>query len=493
LERDIMHLWERKMERIVEAAKLWLLRSKSSPLEITLKATDIYHPSPRMLQNVEDRQSQPSSFTAHLRNVVETVCDVSQRWRSLRLALSIERPQYQSLFPSHFSSLLHLQPDDVPNLEEVQFYVTGAMAHDVTSSHRPVPPHHGAGLLTGRSLRSVSLCPIDCGIETIASAWVHLTELRFSGYTGASMRPGISQAPLFFTEQEAFNLLRLCSGRVKCDLKVVADDVWSSDTGSWPKQPLNFAGGVRLPHLQSLILRNWVPGDGFASALDLPSLCILLFIEPKAHIGWQMPLYTEETSRVVEWVRCFGSQLTEIHFCHTSLTRSALEYCMEQLPNITSLTWSSVGNNPYAPGADPEIVPNPTTPLDDKFMGKMTPVYGADGVLLGAEWCPRLRKLEISGRCGGVAFTEKSLVDFITYRRATRASGTCRLQKVHVEFESYQKTDVPKELEERKLVIDGSGLDTAYKLSYPSLAQAQFRPFPGPTAQYYFPQDLDFI
>ena len=123
---------------------------------------------------------------------------------------------------------------------------------------------------------------------------------------------------------------------------------------------------------------------------------------------------------------------------------------------------SPVGNLVYAPGADARGVPNPTTPLDDEFLEKLTPVYNADKALVEAKWCPGLHELEVFGRCGGVAFAEKSPIDFIAGRRSSSTAGITRLERVYMEFESYQEMDIPKELEEKGLAMDGFVLGTTY-------------------------------
>ncbi|KAF5325662.1 hypothetical protein D9611_000808 [Ephemerocybe angulata] len=418
-------------------------------------------PSRRGWDNKDTVDPFFNGFSERLSSLVGLLRNASHRWRKAQLSLELNRGNRGSeLLP-----LLDIPTQDVPLLEALRLCLTGGDQMAVT----PVLlPTYATGLLKAPTLRMLSLCRIREGLETLAGHWEFLTELEFDGYSGEGMTS--TGTALYFSLAEAFALLKRCPNLVRCDLAVVKIESWLSNIANWASNSVDYGpDGVTLHRLQDLALRVSVPGNGFASALQLPSLRTLSFIEnadsDDLYLHPAPPPEDSDTSPLAEWIQCFGNQLSKCQFNYVRLTQSALEYCLERLPRLVSLRLDGSGiyffnSSPYY-GTQTRLEP---AVLNDQLWEKLIPRPTLEEETVDSSqscWCPRLEEIHISGTLGGSTFVADSLLRFIISRR-NRTSGLAMIRKVKVTFGTPETMDIRKELEARKVDLEDFDLNITY-------------------------------
>lgn len=179
---------------------------------------------------------------------------------------------------------------------------------------------------------------------------------------------------------------------------------------------------------------------------------------------------------MAEFVTNFGDGLTEIMFVHSVLTDSALLYWLERLPNIETLRMVDTGRMNYwgIIGAPP----GRSALLTESFLTKLSPKLDySDDDIPGAHYCPRLHNLFC--RMTEVEFTEQGLVKFIAGRRQQNIPS--RLNRVIVKFSVAQKIDIWKELEDRRVDLEGFPA----VINYDQAMAAPFSPYDDDWTTYF--------
>ena len=156
---------------------------------------------------------------------------------------------------------------------------------------------------------------------------------------------------------------------------------------------------------------------GFVTSLVLPSLQRLSVINEYDHtIGPE----SQNASAPVEWARRYGPQLKEIGIDYGSLTHSALDFCLKQLPNITSLTMVPSMFDPNHVAKAASSWNSRSAILGHAILVKLSPSLSRDdSTLLKSSLCPKLEVISASMSKVEGAKQAADWVDLIAKRRGS--------------------------------------------------------------------------
>ncbi|KAJ2930333.1 hypothetical protein H1R20_g6771, partial [Candolleomyces eurysporus] len=420
--RSDLAIYSRQLERVKDMLLAWLSRSASCPLTFILKSQDIpsltYHslgPSP------------PSINEA----IVDTLCGVSNRWKSASFDLWITTPTSPLL---RFSQL---SPKDVPQLERVRHKVDFSPDMNWDDSRILEQRMVGIGLLGGPSIRKLAIDRLSLSPDSMSVDWASVTDLELDDSRLMLARTG--QAVQFIT-----SVLRLCHRLTRFAVNITGR--------SRSRIILPLETRISLPYLTSVSIRGKSVPSGFASSLQLPSLhtlSLLCEVDERTEPG------------LVEWITTFGDALTDVTLMYTGLTESALNSCLEHLPNVITLRllehhrtgfWRS---DPAALDTDLEFDPSSYISI----LQRLTPRVNDDECELQC-YCPKLQKFGF--RMQDLVFTEEELVEFVTARRNLPLPPSSRLKSVIVKFSFRQQLDLREELERRAVDMEDFDLITKY-------------------------------
>ncbi|KAJ2922899.1 hypothetical protein H1R20_g14177, partial [Candolleomyces eurysporus] len=454
-------LFDSVVQRLFNATTIWLSRSKGCPLSIFMEASESIAGG---LDRLQLRTLEGSVLTGLGKLVSLLLCE-SKRWEQVRFKFAIvgNNPE------SPLSQLLFLTPRDVPILRKASIVISPLeILLDL-----PINPSVGSeptrfwdgismGTIHGQALQSLTLaCPKNATkLKALRVNWAGLTELSLRPYTLNFGRKGIT----YLTADEALTLLSLCPNLKRCNL-ALGNGSLPSDWGApsaWDPSTTPLLAPVRddrplcrLPHLHSLFLRDdRIRADSLASALDLPALRSFTQICQDQVVWNTVPL--------VEWVQRFGHTITSIDYKHDGVPQHTVERCLEELPNLISLTIRS----PFLRGWG--TIPVLGTAGDDSFLRRLTPKMTEDGDTVAVApgcLCPKLENLALSSFLysapNHLVFSEESVLEFLTSR--AKASSTAvpegsrvsKLRYVCVRFVKPRVTDIEQELSRRGFNLEG--------------------------------------
>ncbi|RXW20239.1 hypothetical protein EST38_g5614 [Candolleomyces aberdarensis] len=467
-------LFDSVVQRLFDATTIWLNRSKGCPLSIFMEASE---------------SAAGGFITSHLKilegsvlvglgKLVSLLLSESKRWEQVRFKLSAIVGNDSK---SQLSRLLFLTPQDVPILRKVSVVISPleVLEAPIIPFAGPEPKNSWYGIamgtLHGQALRSLTLaCPKAATKSKVLQVnWSGLTELSLRPYMWGSARKGGTH----LTADEALDFLRLCPNLKRCNLAIGNGSLvpdwgtppsWYSSTTPPAVAPVQVDRPVcRLPHLHSLILReDSGRTDSLASALDLPSLRSFTQIS-SAHpppVGFP-PSYSNPEAAIplVEWVQQFGHTITSIDFKHAGAPQHTFEKCLEDLPNLISLTirspfsanWDM--NSPWGSASGCDSLLKRLTPevIDDGDFVTVTP-----GLL-----CPKLEDLALSCFSPSVpvqlVFDEADVLEFLIGRAKAsletvpEVSRVSKLRYISVAFATPKVVDIEQELSRRGFNLEG--------------------------------------
>ncbi|RXW17543.1 hypothetical protein EST38_g8305 [Candolleomyces aberdarensis] len=278
--------------------------------------------------------------------------------------------------------LVAVPPQPTPALTNAKLYfsVDEYEQESAPSKHLVSAPN----ILSASTLRSLEIGGqiLTHDIMDLPVAWANLERLVFNGYHGDS---------LSFDAVQSLRLLKACPNLVTCELFLEGDAAIPTDCAP-----------ILLPKLRELLLlpdKYHIPPN-FAASFLLPSLRKL---EVPTGYG-QLISRDHKASGLFELLERFGSTLQDVTFCYKPLTQSALNHCLRQLPNVTSLGLYSNHRNEF------------TTSLNNDILGHLSPKFDQAGTTITQlPLCPNIEVFRFRA-CSG-ELDEEAFVDFIEARR----------------------------------------------------------------------------
>ncbi|KAJ2919724.1 hypothetical protein MD484_g693, partial [Candolleomyces efflorescens] len=493
---EITTLFDSVIQRLLDTTTIWLTRSKGCPLTVFVEASEgaaggfvTTH-----LRAVE------GSILVGLGKLVDLLLTESKRWENVRFKLSING----SSSGSPLTRLLRLAPQDVPILRKAAIVINPLDSLEVPSlpgESNSAPFWDGLrlGTVHGQGLQSLALaCPkAATSLKVLQVNWVGLTELSLRPYM---CNPSGRRGEAHLTADEALTLLRLCPNLKRCNLAIGSGSVsWGAaphvQWGETPPlvTPVYEKPVCRLPHLQSLILREDSRIDSLASALDLPSLhsftqnSTIFWPRPPSH--WSLEAPSEIP--LMEWVLQFGHTITSLDFKHTGVPQQAVERCLEHLPNLMCLTIRS----PFSESWNSNL-PWGGVSACDSFLERLTPKVIEDGQTVTVNsgfLCPKLEELALNSASVldatpvQLLFNEASVVNFLIGRAKASLSTVpevCRVPKVRyvsIGFVKPKTMDIENELLQKDLNLEGFVGEWGYPIPLRPRSYLQTPPAGDPT------------
>ncbi|KAJ2922898.1 hypothetical protein H1R20_g14176, partial [Candolleomyces eurysporus] len=462
-------LFDSFVQRLFDATTIWLSRSRDCPLSIFMEASEYAAGG----FDTSQLKTLEGSVLMGLGKLVGLLASESKRWEQVRFKLAIVGNSRKS----QLSRLLFLTPRDVPNLRKASIVINPVevlvpISPSVGSEPTDFWDGIAMGTIHGQALQSLTLaCPkAATKLKALQVNWAGLAEL--------SLRPHTLGVPDLTTD-EALNLLRLCPNLKRCSLAIgngYLSSGWQTPPPVWAVGPVQDGPVCRLPYLHSLILReDGGRTDSLASALDLPSLRSFTQISP-VHWPMQPPMdfpsshLNPEGENVwniiplAKWVQRFGHTITSIDFKHVGVPQHAVERCLEDLPNLISLTIRS----PFSESWNMNMaLPWGSAPGCDSFLKRLTPEVIEDGdtvTVTPGFLCPKLEDLALNTSIPSHAhllFNETSVLEFITGRAKAsletvpEVSRVSKLRYLSVRFVNPKVVDIKQELSSRGFNLEG--------------------------------------
>ncbi|RXW25639.1 hypothetical protein EST38_g229 [Candolleomyces aberdarensis] len=475
-------LFDSVVQRLFDTTTTWLGRSKGCPLTIFMKASE----SAAGGLDTSQLKTLEGSVLTGLGKLVGLLLSESKRWEQVRFELAIIGNSRKS----QLSRLLFLAPRDVPILRKTSIVINSVdvlgvpISPGVGSEHTNFWDGIAMSTIHGQALQSLTLaCPKNATkLKGLQVNWDGLTELSLRPFTLGSGWKGVTH----LTADEALTLLRLCPNLKRCNLAIgngsfTSDwgpplSVWNPLTTPLAVAPVQDDRPVcRLPHLHSLILReDSGRTDSLASALELPSLRSFTQMSPiqwsrPPQVGMPTSYQDPEDERawnaipLVVWVQRFGHAITSIDIKLAGVPQHDVEKCLEDLPNLVSLTIRSPFSESW----------NATSPWGigtcDSFLKRLTPEVTEDGDTVTVTpgcLCPKLEDLALNplGSVPAQAqlmFNEAIVLEFLT-GRAKASSKTVpevnrvsKLRYVRAGLVDQKVVDIEQELSRRGCNMEG--------------------------------------
>ncbi|TEB25820.1 hypothetical protein FA13DRAFT_1737963 [Coprinellus micaceus] len=357
--------WKRRLAALCVQADLFVERSQGCPLHILFEAVD-----PRLSEDLsaEDDETHKECWRAIFQPVLRAKGGSSNQCQSLRIRIKMSNPLSPLItllaFPQMKNKeLRHLELEiTYENTETSREELWEGLANKINLIDAPITS------LTAR------MPFVD--IRRIHAGWSRLTSLSI----------GSPSPTAHFGPQDALNFQGIRRQSVA------------------PEQT-----AVSLPKLEGLTIRGSAPDVEFAAILDTPSLKRLSAMHDT----------DVDQSAVVEWVRRYGAQLTDVSFRYPSLTQPAFSLVMGNLVEVKNLCLDAREETPFR--------------ISLEIGGGQT---AARVETPAVEYiCPKLETLACVLGDGHTEATKARFIDFIEARRkAVKAGRVGYLKKVDVKF-----------------------------------------------------------
>jgi len=436
--------WGRLMERTAVVLETWIARSRECPLRIYFRGSDAAqvtewgprNPVPWSLSQFEEKVS------AKVSPIVASISRESHRWESITVEMSI-KSSTSPLLP-----LLTIPILQIPCLRDLGFALLMENADGLRSSATRSDILASVTLFRATSLYELRIGGLDIPLDALGVNWSNLTHFAFPGYSSSPTVHLLSHESPIFGPSQALQLLRMCSRLEECALIVKTAFDMDHTFGSVVVQTKP-SPPVVLPFLHTLRLEGPHPPAHFGQALYLPSLKTLI-------VNGYSDFRMEEDNAIVSIIRRHGSQLTNVTFSYMDLSPSALDSCIESLPNVVSLSligdiFRTLGFAAYQGSAATELtVSEPYTPA---LLRKLIP----EG--LGSTcYCPKLKRLRWVENLDPL-----DVVDLIASRRTVAPeTAVSRLSSIAVKASISSGVDVVARLKEKGVDIEDMSITIKY-------------------------------
>lgn len=308
--------WTKNMQGQAQLVSLWLSRAKGCPLHFVV----VEGPGPTVPKAYTHWQGPDESPVKILLDLVQRA---SERWQSLSLMANIGSP---------LESLFTLPPERTAQLDLL--YLRWYELFPSQEAGEPAIPV----ITTVRSQNLSRLClhNFTNNFSQIPARWNTLTELSLFGlpFVSFSATPAV-----LLSATAALKILSQCSALVRCELQI-ASPFENQQPGALPNIADELGTSstlIRLGSLQSLTVIEdcFVPIPEFYQALDVPSLCSLVWGSSYSHVeaGVAVP-----KPSILPLLKNWGHQLTSLEFPNSKLLVDDFLSCLGLVPGLTRLT-----------------------------------------------------------------------------------------------------------------------------------------------------------
>ncbi|KAJ2913652.1 hypothetical protein MD484_g6752, partial [Candolleomyces efflorescens] len=369
-------------------------------------------------------------------SIVDALCDISCRWKSVYLSL-------ESGIDGAVDAFFRIPPDKTPLLETL--YIR-AVLWPVRLMHQP--SQQLSGLMTGRGLvkaprlRHLGVGVLWSPLSPLPIKWHNLTELSIGPSFGRQ-----TFCPL--------SVLVMCTNLTKCSIYYERPRNLSNTTTSVSPNHNLPPGVCRLSRLRTLELKGPEPPASFAASLDLPSLRELIILCSRTRSAEEGP-----GGGTMDLIRKFGDGLTDVLLEWDLLTVPRLLEALQNLPNVINL---QIGGGHGVRHESPTDHPTPL--LFDSVLEKLTLEYEDDenGMAGGMCYCPKLERFWSKVK-ESVEFSEEAFARFVAGRRNRLNTNVALLTSFVVALPSCKPTQLIRgRLEEMGVDLKDMVLITAYK------------------------------
>ncbi|KAK6996478.1 hypothetical protein R3P38DRAFT_2736772, partial [Favolaschia claudopus] len=404
-----------RLGRLSAAADMWLMRSGSLPLTITLAVS-----------------AACEATSDNVATMIDVVANFSARWKNVTLTLS---PQ------TILSPLTNLSPSDVPILESITFAAAGS-GWDWQNLVVPLAiPWRKLGFISTPSLRHASFASLGGNFLALTLPWPHLQSLSLTAgpvKSASSYEMPAALALLILEQCPRIASFTICLTSDKRDAVPVDKD--------------NPPPALVLSHLTSLAIDNreyeYLHALAFFRPLRVPAL---------KHFAYRGPKYNKDTAHNLPFISLFGAihMLESLTLDLPGITKTAFARCVDLLPNLACLRlekgegydlWTALGqpstNRDNAPASANDLV---------KLLTPDT--RAASSSSLDTLAAPSLTQLQVMD-CHPLA--DNVLFDFIL----ARAEAEKPMKRVEVRFQREKEFDMMQYLGE--LVSRGLEVELRY-------------------------------
>lgn len=396
-------MWKRRLAALCAQADLFVERSQGCPLHILFEAVDR-----RLIQDItdEDDTHYEECSRAVIQPLLQVICGSKNKCETIRIRIKMSNPV------SPIISFLVFPQIKNKGLRRLELEVTYTNAE--TSCDELWEEMGGKINLQNAPIISLTAKMPFVDICKIHAGWDRLTSLTV----------GSPSPTTYFGPRDALSVLCLTPNLVRCTIEFCHDD----------QQFMALENKVvSLLALEDLTIRGSSPGVKFAALLDTPSLTHLsaMFVA--------LPAQDADQSAVVEWVRRYGAQLTNVSFRYSSLTQSAFALVMGNLVEVKTLLLETREETEIHISLEigqGQAPPRVETVLDAALFQRLTPQLDAEPAKVECI-CPKLETLTCVLGDGHTEATKGRFIDFIEARRkaATMKGGRVgSLKKVDVRF-----------------------------------------------------------
>ncbi|KAJ3510017.1 hypothetical protein NMY22_g16104 [Coprinellus aureogranulatus] len=322
---DVEHQdsWRKRMLMLVDTTRAWITRSKECPLNIILYF------------GIDSRDFPVAARSSSLdmyNHLLELVCYVSNRWKTVKATLAIGGTQTPH---TPIRIVQSIGAEDVFLLTRIHIEIYPPRhLYRYMSAHWPAT---GNGAYMGNQLRSVRLPHLDTAWCQVSVNWAALTELICDGMHETKLRIPVGYTDICAGPKAVLGLLKNCPNLVRCHLEVEREPL----TGDRIDDPCGGIQPVELPYLRLLSLRGWLYHHELPAMLSLPSLqdLRLYFIDRRSEI---------DTSAFWAWLTRYGTRITAIEFNMDRIfdTEGMIDV-LQSLPNLVRLHVETADENVY--------------------------------------------------------------------------------------------------------------------------------------------------
>ncbi|KAJ2914624.1 hypothetical protein MD484_g5785, partial [Candolleomyces efflorescens] len=370
---EMMH-WEQKMQAILTMTQLWISRSANCALTVSfIGGLDFPDTTDTLTETI-------LSARERVRSIVNVLCDVSCRWKTVYLGVKVGGD-------APVNEFFHIPSDKIPLLETL--YVDTSLPSSDAINQSP-QREQLLEMMTGTGLvKAPHLCRLGLGLVwsyplSIPVKWAHLTELCVELILHSA---NDFSSPFFNTLAMCINLTK-CSIHLPTSVRLHHDrfltNLANLSTSIAPNY-IRRSGVCLLAKLRTLELQGIEPPPSFVANLDLPSLQELT-------ASFSRSRATEQgiDGCLTELVRKFGDGLTDVVLECESLNKVRLLNILQHLPNVVNLrlvvSTPSYGRMPIYHLSD-DILHS----LSEKLLSRSRDSNDG-GVAGGMCYCPKLKK-----------------------------------------------------------------------------------------------------
>ncbi|KAJ2913653.1 hypothetical protein MD484_g6753, partial [Candolleomyces efflorescens] len=435
---DAMTQWGEQMQAIFTTTQLWITRSASCPLTVSFSGGFNF------AEDTDLSVEPVLAARARMLSIVNALCAVSCRWKSVYLSL-------QMGINAAIDAFFQIPPDKTPLLETLYVNTLLCSPHFI---HPPPQREQLSELMTGRALVKAPRLR-RFGVGSLWSSPLPLP-IKWHDLTELSLGPVIFEGDKF----SPLSILVMCINLTRCTIDHQGSDgslpgSLENATTSAGSSHTRSSGVCHLSRLRTLELRGFEPPPSFAASVDFPSLRELIVLCSQSRSAGE-----GLGGGIVELVRKFGDGLTDVLLEWDLLTAPRLLEILRNLPDVINL---KIGGGHLFMHRSFDDHRHPL--IFDSVLEKLTPQWEDDenAVVGGMCYCPKLKRFWSNVK-ESVEFSEEAFARFVAGRRNRLSTDFGLLTSFVVALPSCKPTQLIRgRLEEMGVDLEDMVLITAYK------------------------------